>query len=65
MSRNYFDASDDRNFSSLVKEAKKYSKDDANKLRDHYETKGVLMTYAGIAIGIGLSKLINYMFKSN
>ena len=65
MSRNYFDASDDRNFSSLVKEAKKYSNDDANKLRDHYETKGVLMAYAGIAIGIGLSKLINYMFKSN
>lgn len=60
MSRNYFDANDSRNFCSLIKEAKKYSKNDANALRDHYETKGVLLGYASIALGIALPKVVEF-----
>ena len=64
MERNYFDANDSRNFCSLVKEAKKYSKDNANALRDHYETKGVLSAFLGIGLGLGLPKLAKYMFAT-
>ena len=67
MESNYFDANDSRNFCSLVKEAKKYSKDNANALRDHYETKGVLSAFLGIGLGLGLPKLVKfaeYMFAT-
>ena len=40
--RDYFDASDSRNFCSLTKEAKQYSSTDANALREHYISKGEL-----------------------
>jgi hypothetical protein len=61
MSRNYFDADDSRNFCSLVKEAKKYSKNNANKLREHYETKGILTAFATIAVSYGLPKFVKFM----
>lgn len=48
MSRNYFDPNDKRNYCSLAQEAKKYSKDNANALRSHYEAVGAWKTL-GIA----------------
>lgn len=56
MKRNFFDPNDKRNFSSLTKEARELSKDDANALRDYYETKGVMSILIPIAIG----KLIGF-----
>ena len=49
MARNYFDSNDTRNFCSLTKEAKKYSSDNANALREHYEVKGMVK-----AVGVAL-----------
>ena len=60
MSRNYFDANDSRNFCSLTKEAKKYSPNNANALRDHYESKGVILGYAIIAIGLAIPKIVKF-----
>ena len=51
MKRDFFDPNDKRNFSSLTKEARELSKDDANALRDYYETKGVMSILIPIAIG--------------
>lgn len=51
MKRDFFDPNDKRNFSSLTKEARELSKDDANALRDYYETKGVMSILIPIAVG--------------
>lgn len=51
MKRDFFDPNDKRNFSSLTKEARELSKDDANALRDYYETKGVMSILIPFAIG--------------
>lgn len=57
MSRNFLDPNDNRNFSSLLKEARKYSKNDANALRNHYKVLGALTALAPIAVGCLLGEL--------
>lgn len=55
MARNYFDSHDSRNFCSLTREAKKYSSDNANALREHYEVVGMLKTLGITALSFGLT----------
>lgn len=61
MKRDFFDANDKRNFSSLTKEARELSKDDANALRDYYETKGVMSILIPMAVGRLIGYGINYL----
>ena len=63
MDRNYFDANDSRNFSSLAKEARKYSKDDANALREHYKTIGIMTMVIPWFIGRGVGFLVDKLSR--
>jgi hypothetical protein len=61
--RNYFDSNDSRNFSSLAKEARQYSKDDANALREHYKLQGVASIVIPMLIGRGVGFVIDKLSR--